>query len=237
MSIPGETKVCTIKALPRSPWVPAARLAIAVNPANAPMYWGTAGVRLTVSFLDEPTEDLRARILEHMNAWGVYANVGFVEVDSNGQVRIARRVGDGYWSYLGTDVLAIPTPEPTMNLDSFTMDTPESEFVRVIRHETGHTLGFPHEHLRSQVVNRIDRQKAIAYFQATQGWPPDMTIAQVLTPLENSALTATATPDQDSIMCYWLPASIMIDFMEVRGGADINATDGQFAGSVYRRLG
>jgi hypothetical protein len=28
-----------------------------------------------------------------------------------------------------------------MNLDSFTTSTPDSEFYRVVRHETGHTLG------------------------------------------------------------------------------------------------
>ncbi len=255
----GETKGCTIKLLPRHQWVPAAKRAIAVNPANAPMvqmlhqgaaasvihperlalltakYWGPDGVHLTVSFLDNPAKDLRARILQHMNAWAAYANVEFVEVASDGQVRIARSAGDGYWSYLGTDILAIPTPEPTMNLDSFTMDTPDSEFVRVIRHETGHTLGFPHEHLRSEIVNRINRRKAIRYYRENQGWTPDVTVQQVLTPLDNSDLTATAAADEDSIMCYWLPASIMIDHREVLGGKDINATDGEFAGSLYQK--
>jgi hypothetical protein len=254
-----ETKGCTIKLLPRDQWVLAAQRAIAANGANAPMaqmlyqgapasaisperlalltakYWGAGGVHLSVSFLDDPAENLRARILEHMNAWGTYANVRFVEVASNGQVRIARSAGDGYWSYLGTDILTVPNREPTMNLDSFTMDTPESEFVRVIRHETGHTLGFPHEHLRSEVVNRIDREEAIDYFWRTQGWEPEVTIAQVLTALPRSALKATAAPDPDSIMCYWLPASIMIDGVEVRGGRDIDARDGKFAGSVYRK--
>ncbi len=127
----GETKGCTIKLLPREKWVRAAELAIAANRANAPMvqmlhqgapasaisperlalltakYWGAGGVHLSVSFLDNPAEDLRARILKHRNAWGAYANVRFFEVASNGQVRIARSAGEGYWSYLGTDVLAI----------------------------------------------------------------------------------------------------------------------------------
>ena len=59
-------------------------------------------------------------------------------------VRIARTANDGYWSYLGTDVLQIPAGEPTLNLDSFTMNTPDSEVYPVVRHDTGHTLGFPH---------------------------------------------------------------------------------------------
>src|SRR5215467_14019854 len=157
--------ICTIKTLPQEHWISAATKAIAINPANAPAmhllrlaladvvippehlalltarYWGSGGVRLTVGFLDNPPGDLRARILSHMNAWGTWANVQFVETAESPQVRITRTAGDGFWSNLGTDILQVPVDQPTMNLDSFTMDTLDSEFYRVIRHETGHTLG------------------------------------------------------------------------------------------------
>ena len=62
-------------------------------------------------------------------------------------MRISRG-GGGYWSYLGTDVLLIPKNRQTINVQGFTMNTPESEYRRVVRHETGHSLGFPHEHMR-----------------------------------------------------------------------------------------
>ncbi len=195
-------------------------------------YWGARGVNLTVSFLDNPEAAVRTRILSHMNAWGVFANVQFHEVATGGQVRIARFTpapDDGFWSYLGTDILSVPANQPTMNLDSFSMNTPDSEFFRVIRHETGHTLGFPHEHMLAGIISRIDRKKAIAYFMATQGWTEQEVIDQVLTPLPNSALIATAAPDPQSVMCYQLPASIMEDGIAVPGGTDINALDGQFA--------
>jgi hypothetical protein len=52
-----------------------------------------------------------------------------------------------------------------MNLQGFNMSTLESEFRRVVRHETGHTLGFPHEHLRRQLVDNIDPGRAYAYFR------------------------------------------------------------------------
>jgi hypothetical protein len=45
--------------------------------------------------------------------------------------------------------------EPTMTLEAFTMNMPESEFHRVVRHETGHTMGFPHEHMRRELVDKI----------------------------------------------------------------------------------
>jgi hypothetical protein len=249
---------CSIKFLPKERQVEAANNAIAINPANAPAhalpffafgdappkpvhlavltakYWGSGGVRLTVGFLDNPAADLRARILSHMNAWGEFCNVQFTETATDPEVRIARTPGDGYWSYLGTDVKLIPAGEPTMNLDSFSMDqTPDSEFHRVVRHETGHTLGFPHEHLRREVVDRIDREKAIAYFMQTQGWPRDMVIAQVLTPLDEVSIIGTPDADTDSIMCYPLPAAIMQDGVAVAGGADIDAQDAQFVSKLY----
>jgi hypothetical protein len=252
---------CSIKILHEDAWIDAARTAVAINPANAPAahmlmlgapgqvlspehlalvtskYWGGNGVRLTVGFLDSPPADLRTRILKHMNSWSTWSNVSFVTTSHDPQVRIARQGGadGGYWSYLGTDILHIAAGEPTMNLEAFTMSTPESEFRRVIRHETGHTLGFPHEHMRSEIVNRIDKDKAIAFFQANQGWSAPETTAQVLTPLDNSALTKTAQSDVESIMCYGLPGAIMKDGVAVAGGIDIDALDAKFAATVYPR--
>ena len=249
---------CTIKTVAVAELAAAADRAVQINPLNAPSiqmvralgmpaempvqarlsvltkkYWGSKGVKLTVGFMDSPPADLRARILSHMNAWGAWSNVRFVETKTNPQVRIARTAGDGYWSYLGTDVLLIPANAPTMNLDGFTMNTPDSEFYRVVRHETGHTLGFPHEHMRKEIIDRIDKQKAIAHFMQTQGWSEQEVIQQVLTPLAQSALIATAQADPTSIMCYWLPASIMKDGQAVSGGNDINALDAQFSGLIY----
>jgi hypothetical protein len=89
-------------------------------------YWRTNGVRLTVAFLDNPPAALRTRILSHMNAWAESANVKFVPSATDPQVRIARTAGDGYWSYLGTDILSIKPNDATMNLDAFTMQTPDS---------------------------------------------------------------------------------------------------------------
>lgn len=253
----GEVKGCTIKILDKDKWIPAAEQAIRRNPANAPnlqmlqrsdtgalpdkhrlallasKYWGNAGVHLTVSFLDGPEAKLRARIVSHMNAWAKFSNVKFVEVESDGEVRIARTARDGFWSYLGTDIYHVAKDEPTMNLDSFTLDTPESEYHRVVRHETGHTLGFVHEHMREGIVARIDHTKAINYFMATQGWTKEEVIAQVLTPYSNSSLMATEVPDGMSVMCYWLPASIMKDGKEVPGGTDIDTQDGAFAALIY----
>lgn len=208
------------------------RLAVMVG-----KYWGTGGVHLTVGFLDGGGADLQARIVSHMNAWGPdgpgKSNVKFSLTNTDPQVRITRTPGQGYYSYLGTDILGIPANQNTMNLDSFTMDTPESEFHRVVRHETGHTLGFPHEHMRAQLVARLDPRKTIAFFEQTQGWSAQEIMQQVLTPLPASSIRATANADQDSIMCYQLPGSITIDGQPITGGVDIDPLDQQFAASIY----
>jgi hypothetical protein len=195
------------------------------------------GVRLSVQFLDSPPAALRTRILAHMNAWSRSANVQFTETNGLGEVRIARldRPAEvaGYWSYLGTEILGIEADQPTMNLEGFTMRTAEAEFRRVVRHEAGHTLGFDHEHMRRELVERIDRAKAIAYHDREFGWTAEETKAQVLTPLARASIMGTREADPSSIMCYQIPGSITKDGKPIKGGRDINARDHEFAGRVY----
>ena len=146
--------------------------------------------------MDNPPRELRSRILLHMNAWGESASVDFAETQGTGQVRIARLDSPadmaGYWSYIGTEILEADDDEPTLNLDGFTARTSDAEFRRVVRHEAGHTLGFEHEHMRSAIVKRIDRAKAIAYFDRTEGWTPEEVDEQVLTPLSKRSIMGTA---------------------------------------------
>jgi len=122
-----------------------------------------------------------------------------------------------------------------MNLEAFSLKTPISEFHRVVRHETSHTLGFPHEHMRLQLVNLIDRDKATRFFGATQGWSAAEVEAQVLTPLEQSSIIGTP-PDQVSIMCYQIPGSITQSGEPIPGGVDIDKSDYDFAGAIYPKL-
>ena len=250
--------VCIPKRLPLEKIVAAAKTATNMNPFNhAPVerltrvmpgftatperiavlttkYWGLQGVHLTVGFMDNPPANLKKRILQHMNAWAATSNVKFVETATDPQVRIARAGGQagGYWSYLGTDILHIAPKDQTMNLEAFTMTTPESEFHRVVRHETGHTLGFPHEHMRKALVAKIDPAKAIAYFERTQGWSEEEVRAQVLTPIEESTLRGTAA-DAKSIMCYQILGELTKDGKPIIGGTDIDPTDYKFATLIY----
>jgi hypothetical protein len=251
-----EYPSCVPKALPERLAVTAAQTAMKINPVNGPAfgampgaamgldvmnplriavmvskYWGPSPRQLTVSFMESTPSDLRARLLSHMNEWAKSGCISFVETQGVGDVRISRE-GGGYWSYLGTDILHIPQDRQTMNLESFTMSTPEAEYRRVVRHETGHTLGFPHEHMRQELIALIDPNKAYDYFLQTQGWDHAMVDAQVLTPLDQKSIIGTP-PDQTSIMCYQLPGSITINGNPIVGGLDINSTDSAFAARIY----
>lgn len=245
-----EIPVCTPRVLEAPLAARAALCAIDVNPLNAPheeargvmeperlavltkKYWGAGGVDLSVQFLETTPADLRERILLHLNAWQERANVRFRWTSGTGEVRISRGAG-GYWSYLGTDILAIAAGQPTMNLQGFTMATPEAEFVRVVRHEGGHTLGFPHEHLRADLIALLDETKTIAYFRRTQGWDERTVRSQVLTPISERAIMGTPRADSNSIMTYQLPGSITLDGKPIAGGSDISAIDRQFAAKLY----
>lgn len=257
-----ELPSCTIKRLPDHLAIEAAEIAIAENPLNHPMvgpstgpfkqtvslgerptaeriafmatkWWRKGSVSLAVGFMEDTSTDLANRILSHMNAWSKHAAIKFFLSTADPEVRISRGSG-GYWSYLGTDILSVPANEPTMNLEGFTMQTADSEFYRVVRHETGHTLGCPHEHMRSAIVAQINQQAAIKYFRLTQGWSRQEVIQQVLTPItEDNYVFATPTAEQDSIMCYQLPGSIMKDGKPVPGGLDITPSDYDACGLLY----
>lgn len=254
-----QPMACTPKHLGHDLLTESARVARTENPVNHPAaihkllgnnpefaisseniavlttkYWRGGGCTLTVGFLDNPPADLRKKILLHMNAWSATANVAFVESNVDPKVRISRERG-GYWSYLGTDILLIDKDKQTMNLEGFTLATPDSEFFRVVRHETGHTLGCPHEHMRAELVAKIDEDKAIEYYGQTQGWTADQVRRQVLTPLEDGSLWGTPRADMNSIMCYQIPAGLTKDGKGIAGGLDIDASDYAFMAQVYPR--
>jgi hypothetical protein len=174
-----------------------------------------------------------------MNAWAEFCNVSFVETGAkDGFVRVIRdgnglRDGPGYWEYEGTDIRQLEISYPTMCLQAWSMNMPESEFRRVVRHEAGHALGFHHEHLRKALVDMIDPQAAISYYKDSDGWPEWKTRAQVLTPIEESSLRGSPWADPNSIMCYQIPSAITKDHVAIPGGSDIDEIDKRYAAAMY----
>lgn len=253
---------CRPTYLPPELWVQAAEIAGKINPENVPpgaieklkqrkkgerlalsitSYWGIDGVRLTVGFLDNPEPELRRLILSHMNAWSETANIEFVESNDEPEVRIARfdkqSADPGrnrLWSYLGTQIRSIHKTKPTMNLEGFTLATPDRTFRRVVRHEAGHTLGFEHEQLRAALIQRLDVARVIEEYRRIEGWDEDVVREKILTPIEDvTEIKASTAADQLSIMCYPIEPYLTLDGRGIIGGEDISDADYAFAAAVY----
>ena len=95
-SAAADTPICFVKELPARLHERAADYAVQVHRLNTPMlsatvamepgqlavitgkYWGPNPRVLTVSFMESPAADFRARVLEHMNAWD--CSISFVQV-------------------------------------------------------------------------------------------------------------------------------------------------------------
>lgn len=251
-----EPICCTPKRLPEHQRIEAAQTAISINPRNRPRiermvqggvaptamriavmtqkFWHGGKVSLSVGFMSAISQSLADKLLGHMNAWSKTANVEFHYGASarGSQVRIAFGPS-GYWSYLGTDILSIAVNQPTMNLQGFNGPMPDSEYFRVVRHETGHTLGCPHEHSRPEIVALLDPAKTTAFFERNQGWSAQEIQDQILTPIPESSLNATPHADQTSIMAYQFPGACTKSGLPIIGGTDINALDAAFMGSIY----
>jgi hypothetical protein len=239
---------CTIKQLPEQDWLEAATTAIAENPVNSPpapvsparmavettKYWGKGGIDLAVAFMEPCPTDLRDRILAHANAWSKTANIKYrwTATVASAQVRITRE-DDGYWSYLGTDILHIPVNQATMCFQGFTMKTPESEYLRVVPHEFGHTNGFPHEQFLPEFVALLDPEKVIPWAMRYTGWTRQEVIDQMLTPLPAGSYRMSAHADINGVMAYSFPASVTRDGKPIPGGVGIDQIDAAFAAEIY----
>jgi hypothetical protein len=193
-------------------------------------YWGAKGVNLGVKFLDTTNAALKAKILAFANKWNQYANIQFRE-SATGEIRLTLS-GDGYWSYLGPDILQIPAGEPTMSLQGFSLSTPDSEYDRVVPHEFGHSCGFPHEHERQEILSLLDVEKTVALFARLYNWDRQTVMEQVFDPLNPASIRASA-PDTRSVMCYDFPASITKNGQAIPGGSGIDLLDGQFVATIY----
>lgn len=241
---------------PAVPAAEAAAIAVSVNPQNAPslpvLAFGLAAVadvlppdqlslltgkkwkpqvRLGVTFASGTQQAVKDKVLRYANKWGQFGDIVFAP-SSQGEVRVEFGPS-GYWSYLGTDILSIPARQPTMNLQGFDRTMPDYEWERVVVHEFGHTLGFPHEHERAEINARLDREKVIAEFMRTQGWSRQQVIDQIFSPPAPGSIMASALADERSIMCYGFPGHLTLNGQPIPGGNTLTRIDQEFVARIH----
>jgi len=152
----------------------------------------------------------------------VWADLGlgvtFEEVTNidQAEVRIGfrRGPGEGYWSYVGTDVLTVGQHERTMNFGYDLTTDRRRENVPV--HEIGHTLGFPHEHQNPQAGIVWNEQAVLDYFGGPpNNWDEATTRHNILRKIPQGEVTGSAW-DRDSIMHYAFRAGLIDQPVEYR---------------------
>ena len=121
--------------------------------------------------MDSPPADLRARILSHMNAWVRGATCALSRPRPTPRcVLLAPRATATYILPGHRDVLLIPANARTMNLDGFTMNTPDPEFTAWCATRPGPYGRIFRMSICAKIIDRIDKQKAFSlHFMQTQG--------------------------------------------------------------------
>jgi hypothetical protein len=191
------------------------------------------GQTLRVWFMDPPKRSVADKCFGIMKEWEQYANINFAPAASqeDSDLRVAFVKGGSY-SYLGTDNKNIAKSEHTMNFGWLTEKSEETEYRRVVLHETGHALGLSHEHQHPESRIPWDKDAVIAYY-SQQGWTAAQTERQVLRGLDSNR-TQYSKYDKHSIMEYPIPKELVTDpRFAVGWNTELSQTDKDFIGQVY----
>ncbi|KAK1223039.1 hypothetical protein PQX77_014116 [Marasmius sp. AFHP31] len=213
--------------------------------------WRGNGVRLRVAFIDKPApaRDVQKHILGLMNCWSHFCNARFTLLDYNpsrnqiaaAEVRISfsGKPTPGIWSRTGTDLISLSTNKlgPTMMLTGINTPSLSKYATSIGLHETGHILGFRHEHCRKEFIEQIDSGKAYRYYKEKHpSWTETDVKHNLLTALgSNGSTYSLSKPDPRSIMCYGLLKSIMKKGKDPVPGYedDLSSIDQEHAADSY----
>jgi hypothetical protein len=226
--------------------------------------WPTPA-RLTVCF-DKGPVDLRSKIASAMTAWSnlTAGNLTFVFSDQSGakvggptqfkecdgvthyNIRIGFVKGGGDWSQIGTLSDAV-FPDDSMNLDFDSEPRPDDQTIsEITKHETGHAVGFHHEHQSpgAPCTNWAWEKILTAYqWPGTTRQQKEQAMHQNLDRLNDYVLTTGqhaytyTTYDRLSIMHYSFPATMFTDGSSdpcyVPQAQDLSPTDRQAMSDAY----
>jgi len=170
-----------------------------------------SGTVLHYCFLDQPskfkgTDEQKKVVRDGFNTWkNLGIGVKFEEVlnPDDAEVSISFLANDGFWSYVGRDVLndeyRKESEGRTMNFDQYLLRQPRP--IDVTIHEIGHTLGLPHEHQNPNSGIEWNKDAVYEWASRTQGWDKPKTDWNILNKIDPDTVKGSNW-DPNSIMHY-----------------------------------
>ncbi|NJM29962.1 MAG: matrixin family metalloprotease [Rhizobiales bacterium] len=191
--------------------------------------WGV-GSTIKYRFMDGTTE-AKDLVRTAISAWSDNVNLDISEVESGAaEIRVSFKES-GSWSFVGTDSLAIPENQPTLNYGTIADLGNKDEAMRVVTHEFGHALGLVHEYQNPAAGEVFDRAALEAYF----GGPPNnwdkATVEQNF--LAKPSYPGARDYDSASIMNYTFDKSVFKPGKETKPGFTLSESDKSYIASLY----
>jgi len=186
--------------------------------------------RFSVRFLGG-TDRIQDMVMSVAANWSSVCNVHFEKIEGgSSDIRIAF-AEDGHWSYVGTDSIAIPQTNPTMNLQISEL-TLDDEINRVVLHEFGHALGLMHEHQHPKNPIIWNEKEVLKYYSGPpNNWEIEEVRQNVLS--KYSGDYEGTTPDPCSIMQYPIKKKWTRNQIEIGWNSKISKLDAEFMRSKY----
>lgn len=197
-------------------WDPGQTLTVFLNTANS-------------------TDFVRTKVRNLLREWERVANIKFSFVGDArlATIKVEFASDNANWSWIGKDVLVNPLGLHTVHFGSFTDNTSDDVFRRLVLHEFGHALGFIHEHQSPAAGIQWDKEKVYSFFGGpTINWTRNDVDVNIFHKYSTGS-TNFSVYDPFSIMHYAIPPSLTLDGRGTTANFNFSTTDIQHAGRIY----
>ena len=190
------------------------------------------GLHIRIRFLDG-SRLLHDKVMNVAKEWTKYANLYFEQSKSlDSEIRISFKSDLGSWSIPGTDALATPKGEPTMNFGWLRDDTDHAEIRRVVLYVFGTAIGLIREH-QSPNANLPWNKEAVRAFLSGPPyyWSNQEIDSMVLNARKD--IREYRAFDPESIMMYSFPGQLFGNCVGTRENTRLSKSDMEFVAKLY----